>query len=327
MPADSYLALPVNALAWLGRQGPRAVTASVFIGIAVPPIGHVLRSFVTHTIFILLAISLMRLDMALFLRELRRPGITIAATVWTLVAVPLVFGLACTVTGLDKSSPELFLALMLQAVASPMMASPALAALIGLDPTLVLTTLLTSTLFVTLTAPAYAHLFFGEALKLSPQTLGLRLFVIVLGAAALAAVVRGVFGIRAIERQKEAVDGFNILILFVFVCALMGDVGSAVLANPVRTAELLVGAFTVFFSLFALTVLGFRWVGHERAIALGLMVSQRNMGLMLAATDGLLPGSTWLYFALSQFPIYLSPQMLKPIADRMRKLRSSRPER
>jgi len=325
MLADSYLSLPVNMLAWLGRQGPRAVTASVFIGIAVPPIGHVLRPFVTHTIFILLAISLMRLDMALFLRELRRPGITIAATVWTLIAVPLVFGLSGVVTGLDKTSPELFLALMLQAVASPMMASPALAALVGLDSTLVLTTLLTSTLFVTLTAPAYAHFFFGEALKLSPQSLGLRLSAIVLGASILAAVARGVFGIRAIERHKEAVDGFNILILFVFVSALMGDVGSAVLANPVQTAELLLGAFAVFFSLFGLTVLGFRWFGHERALALGLMVSQRNMGLMLAATDGLLPGTTWLYFAMSQFPIYLSPQFLKRIADRAKGNRVSAP--
>jgi BASS family bile acid:Na+ symporter len=41
------------------------------------------------------------------------------------------------------------------------------------------------------------------------------------------------------------------------------------------------------------------------------------MGLMLAATDGVLPGTTWLYFALSQFPIYLSPQLLKPIVRRL----------
>jgi hypothetical protein len=46
------------------------------------------------------------------------------------------------------------------------------------------------------------------------------------------------------------------------------------------------------------------------------MVSQRNMGLMLAALGGALPELTWLYFALSQFPIYLSPQMLKPFLRR-----------
>jgi BASS family bile acid:Na+ symporter len=38
---------------------------------------------------------------------------------------------------------------------------------------------------------------------------------------------------------------------------------------------------------------------------------------MVAATDGVLPGTTWLYFALSQFPIYLSPQLLKPLVARL----------
>jgi BASS family bile acid:Na+ symporter len=39
---------------------------------------------------------------------------------------------------------------------------------------------------------------------------------------------------------------------------------------------------------------------------------------MLAATEGVLPGTTWLYFAMSQFPIYLAPQLLSPLAKRLR---------
>ena len=42
---------------------------------------------------------------------------------------------------------------MLQAVASPMMAAPALAAVMGLDSTLVLVTLVTSTALIPFTAP------------------------------------------------------------------------------------------------------------------------------------------------------------------------------
>ncbi len=61
----------------------------------------------------------------------------------------------------------------------------------------------------------------------------------------------------------------------------------------------------------------FRRIGYERALALGLMVSQRNLGLMLAATAGALPPTTWLYFAMTQFPIHLSPYMLTPIARRL----------
>ena len=97
----------------------------------------------------------------------------------------------------------------------------------------------------------------------------------------------------------------------------MGSVAGSFLADPVGTVELALLAFAVFFALLGVTVLIFRRIGHDRALALGLMVSQRNMGLMLAATDGVLPGPTWLYFALCQFPIYLSPQLLKPIVSRL----------
>jgi BASS family bile acid:Na+ symporter len=97
---------------------------------------------------------------------------------------------------------------------------------------------------------------------------------------------------------------------------LTPSIGS-LLANPVQMIGMTALAFAIFFLLAGVTAVIFRSVGRERALAIGLMVSQRNMGLMVAATDGILPGITWLYFALSQFPIYLSPQLLKPIVDRL----------
>jgi hypothetical protein len=130
-------------------------------------------------------------------------------------------------------------------------------------------------------------------------------------------VIRWTIGASAIKQHATAIDGLNILILFVFVAAVMGTVAGSFLADPVRAIGLTMLAFAVFFALLGVTTLIFRQVGHERALALGLMVSQRNMGLMLAATDGVLPGTTWLYFAVSQFPIYLSPQLLKPIVRRL----------
>jgi hypothetical protein len=97
----------------------------------------------------------------------------------------------------------------------------------------------------------------------------------------------------------------------------MGSIAGSLIADPARVLGLTVLAFVVFFALLGVTALIFRSIGRDRALALGLMVSQRNMGLMLAATEGVLPGTTWLYFALSQFPIYLSPQLLKPIVKRL----------
>ena len=38
---------------------------------------------------------------------------------------------------------------------------------------------------------------------------------------------------------------------------------------------------------------------------------------MLAASGGALPDLTWLYFAFSYLPIYVSPLLLQPLARRM----------
>src|SRR4051794_25968592 len=129
--ASDLAATLVRALAWLGRQGTRAVAALVVIGIALPPLGEVLRPYVAEAIFLLLCISFMRVDIGALRAQLRRPGIVLAASAWTMIAVPGLIGMGCVAAGLDTSSPDLFLAIMLQAVASPMMAAPALAALMG----------------------------------------------------------------------------------------------------------------------------------------------------------------------------------------------------
>jgi BASS family bile acid:Na+ symporter len=147
--------------------------------------------------------------------------------------------------------------------------------------------------------------------------LAAKLLAILAGAALIAFGVRRVAGLAAIERQKEAINGLNVLILFVFVAAVMRSVGARFLTSPLTTTALAVFAFLVFSAVLFLTALLFLSAGRERALALGFMVSQRNMGLMLAGTGGALPDLAWLYFALSQLPIYLSPRLLQPITRRI----------
>jgi len=307
---------PMAALSWLGRQGTRAVAALVVIGIALPSIGATLKPYVTVAVFVLLCIAFLRADIAGFKSCLRRPAILLAATMWTSVAVPLLFGVSCLAFGTNTQAPDLFVALMLQAVASPMMAAPALAALLGLDATLVLATLISSTALIPLTAPVFALIFVGPGLSISPLVLAAKLFAILAGAALVGFVVRRVVGLVAIDRQEERINGLNILVLFVFVAAVMERVGARFLAAPMITMVLAALAFAVFFAVFFLTAILFLSAGWERALALAFMTSQRNMGLILAVTGGALPDVAWLYFALSQFPIYLSPQLLRPLVRR-----------
>jgi hypothetical protein len=316
-PQMSVLDASAAPLAWLGRQGTRALAALVFIGIAAPPLGALLKPFVTEAIFALLCIAFLRVDLAALRRHLQRPAIMLAATAWTMLGIPVLFGVSCRMIGLDAYAPDLFLALMLQAVASPMMAAPAFAGLMELDAALVLVALIASTALTSFTAPFFAYAFVGPTLTLSPLELGLKLFAILAGSTLVAVVIRGIVGLDAMQRHRDAIDGVNIIAVFVFVAAVMENVAARFFAAPLVAIGLAALAFAVSFAVLGLTMLLFARIGRERAFALGLMASQRNMGLMLAATGGALPDLTWFYFALSQFPIYLSPQLFKPLARRL----------
>ncbi len=308
---------PAALLSWLGRQGTRAVAALIVIGIVMPPIGALLKPFVTEAVFMLLCIAFLRVDAKAFRSYLGRPMIVLAATAWTSLVIPALFGASYLAFGLKDRSPDLFLALVLQAIAPPLMAAPAFAALMGLDATLVLCSMVISTALLPFTAPLFVYAFIGSELTLSPLALGLKLFAILAGSALVGFTVRRIAGIAAIERQNERIDGFNILVLFVFIAAIMESVAGRFLAAPMITIGLAALAFVVFFAVLCLTILVFVSAGRERAVTLGFMASQRNVGLMLAATGGALPDLTWLYFAFSYFPLYLSPLLLQPLTRRI----------
>src|SRR5580704_9960731 len=95
-----------TALAWLGRQGSRAIAAVVFIAIAMPPVDALFKPFVTEAIFALLCLAFLRVDIAALRGHIRKPGLVLAATAWTSLAVPALIGAACLLVHLDtRSSP------------------------------------------------------------------------------------------------------------------------------------------------------------------------------------------------------------------------------
>lgn len=306
----------MRLLAWIGRQRTRAVASLVLIGILVPPLGAALKPCVTEAVVGVLCISFLRTDFAALQSQIRRFGLVAAAVAWTTFGVPLLFAAVCKAVDLDSINPALFQGLILQAVTSPMMAAPAFAALMGLDATLVLVTLVLGSILTPLSAPFFAALF-GLGLTLSPTALGFKLLAILAGSALVGLVLRRLLGAAAIERRRDEIDGVNIVILFVFIAAVMADVGVAFLADPVLVLALTGLAFAVYFLLLAITYVAFLKFERKNAFAIAMATSQRNMGLMLAATGGVIPDLTWLYFAVGQFPIYLSPQLLRPFADRL----------
>ncbi len=306
-------------LIYIANRGTQALTLMVFIGIFIPSIGGLLKPFITESIFLLLCISFLRIDVNSFKSHIKNPKVIILTTIWSAIIIPLLLALTCMAFNLQDLIPDLFLALMLQAVASPMMATPALAALMGLDSTLVLITMITSTTLIPFTVPIFAYFFIETAISISPLLLGVKLFVILVGSSLIGLSLQKIIGKEKILQNKENIDGINLLVLFVFVTGIMSGLSEYFFESPIFSLVLLLLAFVVFFTLFFLTILLFNKTGKISAYSLGFMVAQRNMGLMIAALGEALPSLTLVYFAISQFPIYLSPQILHPFIQKVLK--------
>lgn len=305
------------SLAWLGRQGTRAVAATIFLGLALPPLAPLFKPYLTESIFVLLCLAFLRVEPAALRAQARRPGLAIAATAWTMLVTPALAGSLFIAFGLPERLPDLMPALILQTAGAPLMSATAFAALLGLDAALTLSIMLLALAVVPFTAPVFAQLFLGKALAVSPLVLSFRLCLLLAGAAGLAAAIRWLAGRAWIERHHEHIDGFTIVVLFVFAVTLMDGVVAHAITDPLLVLGLVVLSVALSLGTGALTLLAFLPAGRDRALAIAFAAAQRNMGLMLAAMGGAVPEVAWLYFALAQFPIYLSPQLLKPLARRL----------
>jgi BASS family bile acid:Na+ symporter len=265
----------------------------------------------------LLCLAFLRVDPGILRSHFTRPKLIVLATAWMMLAIPLIFAGALFALDLRASSEALFLALVLQAVAPPIISAPALAALMGLDAALSLATLITCMAVTPFTAPLFAGLIAGTSMTIPPVALGAKLFAMLAGSAVAAMLARRIAGPAWIERQKNRIDGLNVIAMFVFAVALMDGVAANLIAHPLLVLGLTAFSFALSLALTALTTLVMLPAGRSAAFALGLAAGSRNLGLMLAAAGGSVPELTWLYFALAQFPIYLLPQFLKPLARRI----------
>jgi len=304
------------ALAWLGRQGTRALAVSIFFGLAVPQLAAYVKPYLGETVFVLLLFSYLRTDPAAFRGYLRAPGIVIAAALWVMVALPLIFGSLYALSGVRDYMPALYTILILQIAIAPITSSAAFAALMGLDVALSLATLIAASAISPITTVAFSYLFLGTSL-FSPIELGLKLFFFFASSGAVAYAIRRLAGQAWIERQKEPIDGLNVIGVFIFAIAAMDGVPRHFMEAPLFSFALLGLVVAVTVLLVAVTVLAFLRAGIRSGLVIGFAAAFRNLGLVMAAIGTTLPDLAWFYFALAQFPIYILPAVLKAFTHRL----------
>ncbi|HEX2552358.1 MAG TPA: hypothetical protein VHL98_01565 [Microvirga sp.] len=309
--------LLLDGLALIGRYGTQGFALSIFFGLALPQFAAAARPLLGLTIFVFVTITFARIDRAALKLLLRRPGPLVLASLWLVAAPAVIVGLGLAIVGRENLDPGLVLGLALLGAAPPIMSAPAIAMLFGMQPTLIISAVLLTTTLAPLVSPVLAELIAGAVVPLDLGILIRRLVFLIGGAILAAAVLRVVMGEERIRAHKARFDGVGVVMYFLFAVAAMDGVPAAAMSDPGRVARFLAIAFAVSLSGFAMAWLALRPLQRADRFVLGYATGQRNMGLLIAALGAATPDTTFLYFALAQFPIYLMPQVMKPLARRL----------
>jgi BASS family bile acid:Na+ symporter len=304
----------LSALGWLGRRATPVIAVGVFLGLALPPLAGLLRPFLVPSIMLPFVVALLRLDWPSLGRTIRAPLLPASALVWLLFGSPLLVALLLAPLPLP---PMLEAAMITTAACAPLMASSALALLLGLDVGLALLTTVLATALVPLTLPPLALHLAGIEVALDGLGLGLRLGLLVGGAFLLAAVIRRVLGLARIERQADVLAGLAVLGLVGFAVGIMDGVPAMALRAPLYVAQSLAAVFLLNIGLQALTWLGARPLGQQRALTMALVAGNNNLGLVIAAMADRAPLELTVYVAMAQLPIYLLPAMQRGLYRRL----------
>ncbi|SRR6266478_2982754 len=300
----------VRLLRFLRRYGTAVIAAGLFVGLAFAPMAALLRPLLWLFVFLLTVASFLAIEWPAVIAHARRPALMVLLPAWLLLASPV---LAAALARVGGSATPLTQALVLWAASAPMVSSPAVAMLLGLDGALALIAMISGTFLMPFILPPLVLGLIGLDLGIGVLALMERLALFIGSAALIAAGLRRFAGPRRIERNAAEIGGFNVLLLFLFAAAAMDGVGDLILASP---AAVLLYAASAFVGNVGLQAVGFliSWrLGRVPALTIGLVSGNRNMAVVLANLGSAATPEIALFFAAAQFPIYMLPAALAPI--------------
>lgn len=308
----------VRGLAAIGGTGARGLALSLIAGLSAPYAGAVLKPWLPLLVGMFVTIGFARIDLWRARGFVARPAPLAAGLAWLVLSLPVAMWAALGLVGRGNLDPGLVLGLALQAASAPILATPAVALLLGMEPTFALLFLTAHMAILPLVAPILASFVAGDAVPLDGWAIARNLALLLGGALAAALAIRSRWSLAQIRAAQKPIDGFNVVLFFLFAIAIFEGVASRAILEPGKTAAYVALAFAVWLIGQAAGYLALSAVvGRGEAFVVGFATGNRNAGLMVAAMGGALAPDAWLYFAAVQGPIYLAPWLIGPLARRL----------
>jgi len=306
-----------QTLALTGRHAPLAYALSIVLGLMLPQIASALRPIIPITIFMFIVLAFARANLPGLKAVFARPTKLATGVLLSVVLPPAIAFVVLSLPPLASADPGIRLAIAIMASAPILNGAPVFIGVIGLENSFALTIMVLGMVATPFTAPFFASILAGANVPISPYALAERLAIFIGGGMIAGLAVRRMFGLQRIAAVKNELDGCGVLLYFLFAIAAMDGVIAMALAHPIYIVAIIVTS-----ALFALTGFAISYAitpGFEfnDRFSLAICTGLRNMGLVIAPIFSVVPDTTFLYFALAQFPVYGAPVALKALKARM----------
>lgn len=272
------------------------------------------RPLVPLAIFLILTQSLVRLDWQALGGHAGRLWLVALLVGCLVVLCPI---LLWHLSILVELPVALAVAVMLMGAAPTIVSAPAIALMLGLEAELILVPMVAATAVVPFTLPVLLTWLAGVQVDIDLGALVLRLLLFVGAAFAAAALLRRVVRLEWIKAEGRLLDGIGVLCLATFALGIMDGAAAVLTERPGYFALATVAGFAGNLLLQGLGAGAFAWLGLRPAVSIGLLMGNRNMGLVAAVLADKLAPDTLVFFGIGQLPIYILPWLLAPMYRRL----------
>jgi BASS family bile acid:Na+ symporter len=297
-----------NVATWL-------MAGALVVGFVAQPVAKFFGPYILHSMVILLAIAMVRLDVDRLRSYARRPAVIAAIVIVNLIAAPVLMWLL--ITPLDVP-PGLEQGLVLMAAAPMISSAIAIANILELDSALAVAAMVSTYAVVPFTLPTLSVWLIGFDLGVSIFDMFIRLFATIAVPAATAFVLRRwVFRRETLTRNARAIDGLGVVFVVIFCLGIMDGITPFVADRPEYVLLTLAAAFTANIAMQIFGTVVFLKMGRREALTIGLVTGNTNLGLVMVVLADKASAELIAYFVLGQVPMYFLPVVALPIYRRL----------
>lgn len=300
----------MRSLEWIGLRARWVLALGALLALFLQDLATFLRPALPVFVALMYFLAMVRVDLpAIFHRllNLQRMMIAMGTCIALMIGLPILVAILSKILGL---STEINASMIYISAAPPLGSAAALCLLLGLDAALALELTIIGSFLAPVLGPLVTSFLLGNAVEVDPIDMSLRLALMIGAGAILALIIRPLIGPKVINENASIFDGIGAVAMIATILPIFAGVTGYITDTPLLAICVLCLVFVLNIGMQIIATPLLRKITHnESAGAVGLICGNRNAALFMAA----LPQSPvfTLFVALYQFPMYMTPLLLK----------------